>query len=58
MLNHWLAVSLELFQVLNACSEAETWLREKQQQQEALPKYATPVLRTAEVIKKTEEVDR
>lgn len=44
--------------VLNACSEAETWLREKQQQQEALPKYATPVLRTAEVIKKTEEVDR
>lgn len=58
MLNHWLAVSLELFQVLNACSEAEAWLREKQQQQEALPKYATPVLRTAEVIKKTEEVDR
>ncbi|CAO2813315.1 unnamed protein product [Amaranthus hypochondriacus] len=44
--------------VLTACVEAEAWLREKQQQQDALPKYATPVLKTADVTKKAEEVDR
>uniref|UniRef100_A0A803LNB5 Uncharacterized protein n=1 Tax=Chenopodium quinoa TaxID=63459 RepID=A0A803LNB5_CHEQI len=44
--------------VLNACVEAEAWLREKQQQQDALPKYATPALRSADVLKKTEELDR
>ncbi|KAL9244648.1 hypothetical protein vseg_018406 [Gypsophila vaccaria] len=44
--------------VVNACLEAEAWLREKQQQQDALPKHATSVLRTADVIKKAEEVNR
>uniref|UniRef100_A0A803LEM3 Uncharacterized protein n=1 Tax=Chenopodium quinoa TaxID=63459 RepID=A0A803LEM3_CHEQI len=44
--------------VVNACVEAEAWLREKQQQQDALPKYATPALRSADVLKKTEELDR
>ncbi|XP_057527143.1 heat shock 70 kDa protein 15-like [Amaranthus tricolor] len=44
--------------VLTTCVEAETWLIEKQQQQDALPKYATPVLKTADVTKKAEEVDR
>ncbi|KAK9677123.1 hypothetical protein RND81_11G123000 [Saponaria officinalis] len=44
--------------VLNACVEAEAWLREKQQHQDALPKHATPVLRTADVMKKAEEVNR
>ncbi|KAK9690288.1 hypothetical protein RND81_09G118500 [Saponaria officinalis] len=44
--------------VLNACVEAEVWLREKQQQQDALPKYATPVLRTADIVKKADEVTR
>jgi len=38
--------------------EAEAWLRDKQQQQDALPKHATPVLRLADVRKKAEEVDR
>ncbi|KAJ8422662.1 hypothetical protein Cgig2_014431 [Carnegiea gigantea] len=44
--------------VLNSCAEAEAWLREKKQQQDALPKYASPVLRSADVRKKAEEVDR
>ncbi|KAL9232059.1 hypothetical protein vseg_007206 [Gypsophila vaccaria] len=44
--------------VLNACVDAEAWLREKQHHQDALPKHATPVLRTADVQKKAEEVDR
>lgn len=38
--------------------EAEAWLRDKKQQQDALPKHATPVLRSADVRKKAEEVDR
>ncbi|KAJ8452037.1 hypothetical protein Cgig2_016618 [Carnegiea gigantea] len=44
--------------VLNTCVEAEAWLRDKKQQQDALPKHATPVLRSADVRKKAEEVDR
>ncbi|XP_016169721.1 heat shock 70 kDa protein 14 [Arachis ipaensis] len=44
--------------VLNECVEAENWLREKQQQQDILPKYATPVLLSAEIRKKAEAVDR
>ncbi|KAL2932456.1 Heat shock 70 kDa protein 15 [Bienertia sinuspersici] len=44
--------------VLKTCVEAEAWVREKQQQQDALPKYANPALRSADVMKKAEEVDR
>ncbi|KAL9238640.1 hypothetical protein vseg_013036 [Gypsophila vaccaria] len=44
--------------VLNTCVEAEAWLREKQQQQDSLPKYANPVLRTADIVKKADEVTR
>ncbi|GAB4842165.1 hypothetical protein Ancab_012123 [Ancistrocladus abbreviatus] len=44
--------------VLNECVEAEAWLREKKQQQDALPKYATPVLLSADVRKKAEALDR
>lgn len=44
--------------VLNECVEAEAWLREKKQQQDALPKYATPVLLSAEVRRKAEALDR
>ncbi|GAB2228120.1 hypothetical protein Droror1_Dr00009950 [Drosera rotundifolia] len=44
--------------VLNQCVEAEGWLREKQQQQEQLPKYATPALLSADIRKKTEATDR
>ncbi|MED6133920.1 hypothetical protein PIB30_032721 [Stylosanthes scabra] len=44
--------------VLNECVEAENWLREKKQQQDSLPKYATPVLLSAEIRKKAEAVDR
>ncbi|XP_022714935.1 heat shock 70 kDa protein 15-like [Durio zibethinus] len=44
--------------VLNECVEAEAWLREKKQQQGQLPKYATPVLLSADVRKKAEALDR
>ncbi|CAI9753811.1 unnamed protein product [Fraxinus pennsylvanica] len=44
--------------VLNECVEAEAWLREKKQQQDALPKHATPVLFSADVRKKAEALDR
>lgn len=38
--------------------EAEAWLREKKQQQDSLPKYANPVLLSADIRKKAEAVDR
>ncbi|OVA13876.1 Heat shock protein 70 family [Macleaya cordata] len=44
--------------VINECAAAEAWLREKQQQQESLPKYATPVLLSADVKRKAETLDR
>ncbi|XP_043699985.1 heat shock 70 kDa protein 15-like [Telopea speciosissima] len=44
--------------VVNECGEAEAWLREKWQQQESLPKYASPVLLSADVKRKAEAVDR
>jgi hypothetical protein len=46
-----------MLQVLNECVEAEAWLREKKQQQDSLPKYATPVLSSVEVLKKTHTLD-
>ncbi|CAJ1955198.1 unnamed protein product [Sphenostylis stenocarpa] len=44
--------------VLNECVEAENWLREKKHQQDSLPKYASPVLLSADIRKKAEAVDR
>ncbi|KAF6172862.1 hypothetical protein GIB67_035416 [Kingdonia uniflora] len=44
--------------VINECSAAETWLREKIQQQESLQKYSTPVLLLADVKSKAEALDR
>ncbi|KAM7255544.1 hypothetical protein ACFE04_008442 [Oxalis oulophora] len=44
--------------VLNECLEAEAWFREKKQQQDSLPKYANPVLLSADVKKKAEALDR
>ncbi|OIW11903.1 hypothetical protein TanjilG_18176 [Lupinus angustifolius] len=44
--------------VLTECVEAENWLRQKKQQQDSLPKYANPVLLSAEIRKKAESVDR
>ncbi|GAB2269422.1 hypothetical protein Dimus_004339 [Dionaea muscipula] len=44
--------------VLNECVEAEAWLREKKQQQDQLPKYATPALLSSDLRKKAEAVDR
>ncbi|TVU17170.1 hypothetical protein EJB05_33187 [Eragrostis curvula] len=44
--------------VINECSEAENWLREKKQQQDALPKYANPVLLVSDIKKKAETLDR
>jgi hypothetical protein len=45
-------------QVISECSEAETWLMEKRQQQDALPKHANPVLLAADLKKKAETLDR
>lgn len=45
-------------QVINECSEAEAWLREKKQQQDALPKFAAPVLLSADIKRKAEALDR
>ncbi|XP_047311188.1 heat shock 70 kDa protein 14-like [Impatiens glandulifera] len=42
--------------VLKECVEVESWLRETQQQQEALPKFAAPILLAADVKKKGEEL--
>ncbi|KAG8379927.1 hypothetical protein BUALT_Bualt07G0140600 [Buddleja alternifolia] len=44
--------------VLNECVQAEGWLRERMQQQDTLPKHATPVLLSADVRKKAEALDR
>lgn len=44
--------------VLNECVEAEAWLREKKQQQDALPKFANPVLLSADIRRKAEALDR
>lgn len=45
------------FQVLSECSKAEQWLRDRSQQQEALPRNVDPVLWSHEIVKKTEELD-
>ncbi|PKA64524.1 Heat shock 70 kDa protein 14 [Apostasia shenzhenica] len=44
--------------VINECSDAESWLREKQQQQDALPKHTNPALLSADIKRKAESVDR
>ncbi|KAJ1261991.1 hypothetical protein BS78_09G072100 [Paspalum vaginatum] len=44
--------------VINECSEAENWLRERKEQQEALPKHANPVLLVSDLRKKAETLDR
>ncbi|KAK9060489.1 hypothetical protein SSX86_021193 [Deinandra increscens subsp. villosa] len=44
--------------VLNECSEAENWLREKKQLQDSLPKHADPVLLSSDIRKKAETLDR
>lgn len=37
--------------------EAEAWLRERMQLQDSLPKYADPVLSSADVLKKAQALD-
>lgn len=44
--------------VLVECAQAESWLMEKKQQQDVLPKYAPPVLFSADVRRKAEALDR
>ncbi|KAJ8471026.1 hypothetical protein OPV22_025369 [Ensete ventricosum] len=44
--------------VINECGEAEAWLRGKKQQQDALPKYANPVLLSPDLKRKAETLDR
>ncbi|KAK9142442.1 hypothetical protein Syun_011842 [Stephania yunnanensis] len=49
---------VEKQKVINECVEGEAWLREKKQQQDALPKHAAPVIRSADVKRKAEAIDR
>lgn len=49
---------VEKQKVITECGETEAWLREKKQQQDALPKYATPVLLIADIRRKAEALDR
>ncbi|KAI3512967.1 hypothetical protein L1887_20290 [Cichorium endivia] len=44
--------------VLNVCSEASNWLKEKKQVHESLPKHADPILLSSDIKKKVEEIDR
>jgi heat shock protein 4 len=44
--------------VIIECNNAEEWFKDKQQQQNALPKSANPVLLSSDVKKKTEFLDR
>ncbi|XP_072994402.1 heat shock 70 kDa protein 16 [Typha latifolia] len=43
--------------VINECTKAEQWLREKSQQQDSLPKSADPVLWSHEIKKRAEDLD-
>ncbi|KAJ0977863.1 hypothetical protein J5N97_013337 [Dioscorea zingiberensis] len=45
-------------EVINECTAADAWLREKKQQQEACSKQTTPVLLSADVKRKAETLDR
>ncbi|KAE8772619.1 Heat shock 70 kDa protein 4L [Hordeum vulgare] len=49
---------LEKQKVVNECSGSETWLLEKKQQQDALPKHADPALLVSDLKKKAEALDR
>eukprot|EP00268_Persea_americana_P064397 TRINITY_DN846_c0_g1_i7.p1 TRINITY_DN846_c0_g1~~TRINITY_DN846_c0_g1_i7.p1 ORF type:complete len:859 (+),score=197.97 TRINITY_DN846_c0_g1_i7:321-2897(+) len=44
--------------VVKECQDAEEWLMVKRQQQGSLPKYATPVLFSADIKRKAEALDR
>ncbi|XP_068647507.1 heat shock 70 kDa protein 14-like [Aristolochia californica] len=44
--------------VIKECGDAEAWFADKKQQQDSLPKHATPALLSADVRKKAEIVDR
>ncbi|VFQ88605.1 unnamed protein product [Cuscuta campestris] len=43
--------------VVSECNQAEQWLREKSQQQDALPKNANPVLWSSDIKRKAEILD-
>ncbi|XP_072959958.1 heat shock 70 kDa protein 15-like [Typha angustifolia] len=49
---------VEKQKVIDECSQAEAWLREKKHQQDAVPKHANPVLLSADVKRKAETLDR
>jgi len=44
--------------VVNECSAVESWLTEKKQQQDALPKHANPAILVSDLKKKGEALDR
>lgn len=44
--------------VVSECSEAESWLYDKRQQQDSLPKHANPIVFVADIRRKTETLNR
>lgn len=44
-------------QIINECSKAELWLRDRTQQQDSLPKNVDPVLWSSEIKKRTEALN-
>uniref|UniRef100_A0ACD5U7P9 Uncharacterized protein n=1 Tax=Avena sativa TaxID=4498 RepID=A0ACD5U7P9_AVESA len=44
--------------VVNECSAVESWLTEKKQQQDALPKHANPAILVSDLKKKADALDR
>ncbi|XP_022734400.1 heat shock 70 kDa protein 16-like isoform X2 [Durio zibethinus] len=43
--------------IMNACNQAEQWLREKTQQQDSLPKNIDPLLWSSEIKSRTEDLN-
>jgi len=46
----------KLAKIVKECNELETWLKEKKEKQDAMPKYEKPVLICAEMDKKNQEL--
>jgi hypothetical protein len=47
----------QCFQILSECNKAEQWLREKSQQQDAMPRNTDPVLWSSDIKSRKEDLD-
>eukprot|EP00252_Welwitschia_mirabilis_P014823 TRINITY_DN32865_c0_g1_i1.p1 TRINITY_DN32865_c0_g1~~TRINITY_DN32865_c0_g1_i1.p1 ORF type:complete len:858 (-),score=185.61 TRINITY_DN32865_c0_g1_i1:424-2997(-) len=50
--------SNDKLRVISECSDAESWLNAKKQQQDSLPRHADPVLFASDIKRKAETLDR